>query len=291
MQTSRLLCRIVLELILPNNPVSRRWEGAFPQQTIASWKLSCLGEKQTEKAPWPQRSSASGPLQLGLCRGGGVGRAQEGNCERIFFKACGLGRAPGTWFSEIGVLLISNSQGWMCCGAGRLLVVKQLLKGRGELAEPGEGSHPPHFPAHLTWSGLDHPSFKRGSVFFCPKATAHCSPMPFYVSEMKGQTGKTFFWKPVTSTIYICVYINQVLVMYESHRGSFPFRIFFTHKKAVFSKKLAPDCVWLKYCYIIVACAKNDSWKQTKWAERLGRPHWQPPPPFSPPLYLQVRHF
>lgn len=69
--------------------------------------------------------------------------------------------------------------------------------------------------------------------------------MPFYISEMKGQTGKTFSFKSQLHQpyIYVYIYINEVLVMYESHRGSFPFRIFFTRKKAVFSKKLAPDCV------------------------------------------------
>lgn len=41
---------------------------------------------------------------------GGGGGASTGRKSRVdFFKARGLGRSPGTWFSEIGVLLISSS--------------------------------------------------------------------------------------------------------------------------------------------------------------------------------------
>lgn len=62
------------------------------------------------------------PSAARVVPGGGGGASTGRKLRADFFKARGLGRAPGTWFLEIGVLLISNSQGWMCCGAGRLLV-------------------------------------------------------------------------------------------------------------------------------------------------------------------------
>lgn len=95
------------------------------------------------------------------------------------------------------------------------------------------------------------------------------------------------FQKPSISYAFFFSFKNTFSCYLQKPEKHFPFRIFFTVlKKAVFSKKLAPDYVWLK---IIVACCKNDSWKQTKWAECLGRPSWQTQPYCS--TSLQVRNF
>lgn len=42
-------CYLVLEQIFPNNCVSRQWVGAFPQQTITSWKLNCFKKSRQKK--------------------------------------------------------------------------------------------------------------------------------------------------------------------------------------------------------------------------------------------------
>lgn len=59
--------------------------------------------------------------------------------------------------------------------------------------------------------------------------------------KIEGRDWKDFFCLPESQLHQLYRYIlNQFLIIYESHRGIFPFRIFSTLlKKAVCSKKLA----------------------------------------------------
>lgn len=97
-------CNLVLEQILPNNYVSRQWDGAFPQLPHpGSWTALRKAGKNpflSTEDLWVSPSAARVAL--------GQLWAQEGNCEWSF-KAPDLGRTLDTWFPEMTVLEISRS--------------------------------------------------------------------------------------------------------------------------------------------------------------------------------------